>query len=69
MNYFEKMLFIDLTCEQLGIPDTNHPEYTSTFELLTDQEQHEYTRLTHEIHQIWTYINTYTHWVSGRHGS
>lgn len=57
MNYLEKILFIDLTCHQLGIPDTNHPDFIITWENLSEDEKNQYTKLTAEIHKIWTYIN------------
>ena len=57
MDYLEKILFIELTCQQLGIPDTNHPEFFSTWDNLCENEKKIYAKLTNEIHQIWTYIN------------
>ena len=57
MNHLEKILFIDLTCHQLGIPDTNHPEFISAWGNLSEHDKAQYTNLTNEIHEIWTYIN------------
>jgi hypothetical protein len=57
MNYLEKMLFIDLTCYQLGITDTRHPDFIATWDSLSNEEKNQYAKLTNEIHQIWTYIN------------
>ena len=57
MNHFEKILFIDLTCHQIGTPNTNHPDFITTWQNLSEDEKNEYTKLTNEIHQVWTYIN------------
>lgn len=57
MNYLEKILFIDLTCYQLGITDTSHPDFIAKLDSFSDEEKNQYAKLTNEIHRIWTYIN------------
>lgn len=57
MDYLEKILFIDLTCHQLGVPDTNHPYFIATLEKLSEVEKNQYVKLTNQIHQIWNYVN------------
>jgi hypothetical protein len=57
MDYLEKILFIDLTCTQLGRPTTDHPDYVSTWQSLSQIEKDEYVKLSSEIHEIWTYVN------------
>ena len=57
MDYIEKILFIDLTCHQLGVADTNHPDFITTWEKLSEVEKNQYVNLTNQIHQIWNYVN------------
>lgn len=57
MDNLEKILFIDLTCKQFDKIDTDHPEFISTWKRLTEKEKTEYSLLTNEIHEIWSYIN------------
>jgi hypothetical protein len=53
----EKILFIDLTCHQIGKPTTEHPEFIPLWESLSKQEKDEYVKLSADIHEIWTYVN------------
>jgi predicted transcriptional regulator len=57
MQKLEKIIFIDLTCLQIGKPVSEHPEFIETWENLSQTEKDEYIKLSAEIHEIWTYIN------------
>lgn len=53
----KKVLFIDLTYHQIGKPTTEHPEFISTWENLSQAEKEEYVKLSADIHEIWNYVN------------
>lgn len=57
MDNLEKILFIDITCHHFGKPNTNHPNYIETWQRLSENEKATYTKLTNEIHEVWSYVN------------
>ena len=56
MNNLEKIVFLEMTNKQL----TKFPnkEYYATIDLLTEEEDEQFTTLGNEIHRIWNYLNT-----------
>ena len=58
MNQFEKILFLELTCFQLGKVNTSQEEYLKTYQNLSEGEKEIHSELYRQIHNICTYINT-----------
>lgn len=56
MDNFEKIVFLEMTNKQFSkFPEQ---EYFKTYNLLTQEEQIIFSKISAEIHQIWNYINT-----------
>ena len=56
MDYFEKIVFLEMTNKQFS--KLLEQEYFKTYNLLTQEEQVIFSKISAEIHQIWNYINT-----------
>lgn len=55
MKNLEKMLFLEMTMKQFAnLPDTT---YYETYKSLSKEQLEEFTKLSQELHNIWTFIN------------
>lgn len=57
MDNLEKLLFLDITSRQFGNLDTGNFDFISIWESMNEAKKVEYTLLSKEIHEIWSFIN------------
>lgn len=59
VNLFEKMVFLEMTYKQLWKIPGHNKDYWNTYKSLSIKERDLiYKKIFHEIHKIWSYINS-----------